>query len=187
MTEQLSFFGDAEKPSGFKCIPEFITPAEEEFLLSQLEKADWKEFKMHGMTARRKIVHYGHEYALRAGTLKAGEPYPDYLKSYIARIASLLETTPENIQEVLFSYYPIGAPIGWHRDAPMFESLAGISLKNPCMMKMRKINDNKNIFTQELKRRSLYIIKGESRWLWQHHIPPVKGERYSITFRTLRK
>jgi alkylated DNA repair dioxygenase AlkB len=33
---------------------------------------------------------------------------------------------------------------------------------------------------------SAYVLKGKARWSWQHSIPPVKEDRYSVTFRTLR-
>jgi hypothetical protein len=33
---------------------------------------------------------------------------------------------------------------------------------------------------------SAYVLAGEARWSWQHHIPPTPALRYSITFRTLR-
>jgi alkylated DNA repair dioxygenase AlkB len=38
----------------------------------------------------------------------------------------------------------------------------------------------------ELAPRSIYRLEGESRWDWQHSIPPTPALRYSITFRTLR-
>jgi len=38
----------------------------------------------------------------------------------------------------------------------------------------------------ELAPRSAYVMQGEIRWQWQHHIPPTRQLRYSITFRTLR-
>jgi len=34
--------------------------------------------------------------------------------------------------------------------------------------------------------RSLYVLGGAARASWQHMIPPVDGERWSLTFRTLR-
>jgi DNA oxidative demethylase len=37
-----------------------------------------------------------------------------------------------------------------------------------------------------LARRSAYLITGESRSAYEHHIPAVDAPRYSITFRTLR-
>jgi alkylated DNA repair dioxygenase AlkB len=36
------------------------------------------------------------------------------------------------------------------------------------------------------ERRSLYVMAGPARSAWQHHIPPVKATRYSVTLRTLR-
>jgi alkylated DNA repair dioxygenase AlkB len=38
----------------------------------------------------------------------------------------------------------------------------------------------------ELAPRSVYSLRGEARWGWQHAISPTPGLRYSITFRTLR-
>ena len=37
-----------------------------------------------------------------------------------------------------------------------------------------------------LERRSAYLMKGESRNAYEHHIPAVTTLRYSITFRTVR-
>ena len=41
-------------------------------------------------------------------------------------------------------------------------------------------------FELELEPRSGYVLAGEARIAWQHHVPPAKALRYSITFRTLR-
>jgi alkylated DNA repair dioxygenase AlkB len=37
-----------------------------------------------------------------------------------------------------------------------------------------------------LDRRSAYLMTGESRQAYEHHIPPVAQLRYLVTFRTLR-
>ena len=37
-----------------------------------------------------------------------------------------------------------------------------------------------------LERRSAYLMTGESRQAYEHHIPAVARLRYSVTFRTLR-
>jgi alkylated DNA repair dioxygenase AlkB len=37
-----------------------------------------------------------------------------------------------------------------------------------------------------LQPRSAYLITGEARSAFEHHVPPVAALRYSITFRTLR-
>jgi alkylated DNA repair dioxygenase AlkB len=33
---------------------------------------------------------------------------------------------------------------------------------------------------------SMYVLREEARWGWQHAISPTKALRYSITFRTMR-
>jgi alkylated DNA repair dioxygenase AlkB len=37
-----------------------------------------------------------------------------------------------------------------------------------------------------LERRSAYLMTGEARSGFEHHIPAVNALRYSVTFRTLR-
>ena len=37
-----------------------------------------------------------------------------------------------------------------------------------------------------LEPRSVYALTGPARQDWQHHIPPAKTLRYSITFRTMK-
>jgi alkylated DNA repair dioxygenase AlkB len=96
----------------------------------------------------------------------------------------------------LINEYAPGAPIGWHRDAPQYDIVAGISLLSECRMRFRPYRSPaatapaavKRAATHEimLERRSAYLMTGESRTSYEHHIPPVTHLRYSVTFRTLR-
>ena len=96
----------------------------------------------------------------------------------------------------LVNEYRPGSPIGWHRDAPQYDIVAGISLLSPCPMKFRpyrssastELQSRRRSATHELvlARRSAYLMTGESRTAYEHHIPPVAEFRYSVTFRTLR-
>jgi alkylated DNA repair dioxygenase AlkB len=89
-----------------------------------------------------------------------------------------------------------GSPIGWHRDAPQYDIVAGISLVSACRMKFRPYRSaaatepqsGRRSATHEivLARRSAYLMTRESRSAYEHHIPPVAELRYSVTFRTLR-
>jgi alkylated DNA repair dioxygenase AlkB len=108
------------------------------------------------------------------------------------RVAEFAERDPEEFAEVLVTDYPPGAPIGWHRDAPAFDMIVGVSLLSECKMKFRpwpveKLPSKRTKpLTQILQPRSAYILRGPSRNRWQHHIPAGKERRLSITFRTLR-
>jgi alkylated DNA repair dioxygenase AlkB len=63
----------------------------------------------------------------------------------------------------------------------------GISLGSACRMRFRpydRRDDRRAAIALELAPRSLYAMRDDIRWRWQHSIPPVKALRYSITFRT---
>lgn len=95
----------------------------------------------------------------------------------------------------LVNEYPPGAPIGWHRDAPPFGVVAGLSLLSSCRMRFRPYVSpqdqtragGRRVASHELTLapRSAYVMRGPARSAFEHHIPPVAALRYSITFRTL--
>ena len=53
-------------------------------------------------------------------------------------------------------------------------------------MHFRMSEDPKTKQVQLLEARSLYILDGPARSLWQNSIPRTKELRYSISMRTLR-
>jgi len=88
---------------------------------------------------------------------------------------------------VLVTEYRPGTPLGWHRDAPEYERVAGVSLGGWARMRLRRYPAGKDkSLALELAPRSAYQMQGAARWQWQHSIPATKELRYSITFRTLR-
>ena len=103
------------------------------------------------------------------------------------RSAALAEVAPTEIVEAVVTEYPPGAPIGWHRDVPQFETIVGISLGSSCRMRLKPYKAEGKIVSVILEARSAYVISGPARWQYQHSIPAVENLRYSITFRTLRK
>jgi alkylated DNA repair dioxygenase AlkB len=65
-----------------------------------------------------------------------------------------------------------------------------VSLGGSARMRLRRYPPSKGDRTAlalTLEPRSVYSIRGEARWSWQHAISPTKQPRYSITFRTRRK
>jgi alkylated DNA repair dioxygenase AlkB len=48
----------------------------------------------------------------------------------------------------------------------------------------RPIGEKWQRFTLDAAPRSLYLMSGASRLVWEHSIPAVETPRYSITFRT---
>ena len=144
---------------------------------------------MHGVVAKRTAKHYGFDYDFeRRRAVPDAEPIPGWLEPARARAAELAGTSPASLVEVLVLHYPEGAQIGWHRDAPMFGTVAGISLLSPARMRFRRGRTGAwETAELVLEPRSGYVLAGDARTKWQHHVPPAASERYSITFRTLRK
>jgi alkylated DNA repair dioxygenase AlkB len=106
----------------------------------------------------------------------------------LPRVAAAMHDAPAAIAELLVTRYPPGARIGWHRDAPTFgPTVAGLSLGAACTLKLRRARDDGyETWARELAPRSLYVLGDAARASWQHMIPPVAVERWSLTFRTLR-
>jgi alkylated DNA repair dioxygenase AlkB len=88
----------------------------------------------------------------------------------------------------LIAEYRPGTPLGWHRDVPDYEQIVGISLAGHARLRFRPYpwspEKKSQMFALELAPRSAYILRDQARWGWQHHVPPTKELRYSITFRT---
>jgi alkylated DNA repair protein (DNA oxidative demethylase) len=186
--QPLLFALDDAAPAGFAYHPEFVTPAEEADLLAAIQGLPFGDVRMHGVVARRRVVQFGWRYGFDARQLTAGEPVPPFLRPFQARAAALIEKDPDELSEALVTEYRPGATMGWHRDAPPFGVIVGISLAAPCTFRFRR-GEGRHVerFAQTLAPRSAYVLGGEARHAWQHSIPAVRELRYSITFRTLRQ
>ena len=176
-------------PEGLGYRSELLTEAEERALFDELERLEFNEIGMHGVVAKRTARHFGvdYDYERRAAVHEA-EPIPEWLVPVRERAAALAGVEPDELAEILVQRYPPGAQIGWHRDAPAFGIVVGISLGSSARMRFRRNKGGvRHTFELELEPRSGYVLAGEARTAWQHHVPPTKAVRYSITFRTLRR
>jgi alkylated DNA repair dioxygenase AlkB len=186
-----SLFG-IEVPTGFLYRDDFITSDEEARLADEIGRVQFSTFALRGVAARRRVAFFGRSYDA-GGT---SPPLPAFLLPLRARVAEWAQLRPDAFVMALINEYPPGAPIGWHRDAPQYGIVAGISVLSSCRMKFRPYvwpsgrssSGARRIATHEvtLKRRSAYLMTGESRNAFEHHIPAVDALRYSITFRTAR-
>ena len=175
-----------ELPPGFIYQPDFLSTAEEEELLRHVEALEFSEVRMRGVVARRRVRQFGWRYSFDTYQLTEGAELPSYLTAFQARAAPLAGVAADELSEALITEYPPGATIGWHRDAPMFGVVVGISLRAACTFKLRPA-EGAQALALEMPPRSAYVLDGEARTRWQHSIPAVKALRYSVTFRTLRK
>jgi alkylated DNA repair dioxygenase AlkB len=83
--------------------------------------------------------------------------------------------------------YAPGAGIGWHRDRPSYEDIVAVSFLAPCMLRLRrKIGEDWERRSARIEPRSVYLLHGPVRNVWQHSIAPMDVLRYSVTLRTFR-
>jgi alkylated DNA repair protein (DNA oxidative demethylase) len=176
-------------PEGFIQQADFITEPEERKLVAKLEQLEFSELQMQGVTARRRVLHFGWLYGYESWQLEPGPAIPEFLIPFRERAADFGGMNQSEIVEALVTKYPPGAGIGWHRDAPTFGPIVvGISLLGFCRFRLRRGQDTqREMFSVPLEPRSAYVLSGPARYEWQHSIPAVRVLRYSVTFRTLRR
>jgi alkylated DNA repair protein (DNA oxidative demethylase) len=176
-------------PPGLVYERQFLDVREEQELLGRVVRLRLDPIVIRGRAARRMARHFGLDYDYEArGRLTPGEPLPSWLEPLRGRAGELARVRGEELVETLVQRYPPGSTIGWHRDAPMFGLVVGISLGASCRLRFRRASATERSLREiELQPRSAYVLAGAARWAWQHSIPPTGELRHSVTFRTLRK
>ena len=178
----------AEPPQGLVYRSGFLTAADQSALVARIELLDFEQIVMKGVVARRSAVRYGYGYDYdRRKAVEGADAIPDWLFPVRDRGAELAGLRGEELVQVLIQRYPPGAPIGWHRDSPSYELVVGVSLLSAARMRFRRgARDEREVWETLLEPGSAYVLAGDARWSWEHHVPPARALRYSITFRSLR-
>ena len=187
------FDASAQVPEGFLYRQNFISAAEEQALIGNIQKVHLEPFKYYQFTGKRRTASFGWQYQFGASEITPAPEMPPFLLSVRRRAGKLFSIDPNSLIQTSIIEYSTGSPIGWHRDIPHFGDVIGISLGAACRMRFRKYSrvrtkkrNRDEVFSIELQPRSIYLMSGASRESWQHSIPPVKELRYAIMMRTLR-
>ncbi|HEY2862279.1 MAG TPA: alpha-ketoglutarate-dependent dioxygenase AlkB [Casimicrobiaceae bacterium] len=180
-------------PHGLVYRAHFISRAEEAALLAAIAPLPFRQARFQQYVARRRVVHFHADGDVDTDeSYDDGEsfslgPVPPFMAALQHRVAEAFGMTRLSFVHTLVTEYPPGAPIGWHRDKPTYGVVFGISLKGRGMMRFRPLDarvEPRQTYALELEPRSLYMMQGPIRWLWQHSMLPARELRYSITFRT---
>jgi alkylated DNA repair dioxygenase AlkB len=177
-------------PPGFVYLPDFITADEEKELMQIILQIEVHPMQFHGYTGKRKVASFGYDWSFEKQQLSKGKDIPVAFDPILRKIAKQVGVKKEALAELLITEYPVGSVINWHRDAPPFEIIAGLSLMADCTFRLRPHDKSKQsrstTISFPVKPRSLYIIQGAARTDWEHSTAPVKAVRYSLTLRTLK-
>ena len=163
------------KIEGLTYLPNYLSKQEENALIELIDAQNWLT------DLKRRVQHYGYKYDYRSRridtSMKIGQ-LPDWLESLAKRLYTegVFKSAPD---QVIVNEYTIGQGITHHIDCePCFEdTIVSISLGSSCVM------DFKNPKTDEkipllLQPRSVVILKGESRYDWEHGIAARKSDKY---------
>jgi alkylated DNA repair dioxygenase AlkB len=189
VSQQELFGARANLPSGFVYAAQFVDVTQEARLIEIIRTLPFKEAQYKQWQARRRVVSFGGRYDFTRNELTPAPPIPDFLLPLRAQLAHWAGLEAECIGHAMIAEYQPGTPLGWHRDVPQFESIAGVSLQGHARLRFRPWPPKPAARTQcaiELEPRSAYVLQGAARWSWQHALSPTKELRYSVTFRTRR-
>ena len=174
--------------AGLRYQPAFLTAGEEQNLIAGFAALPLAPFQFGAFEGKRRVVSYGIRYDFSDHRLHAVQPIPDFIQPFVARAEAFAALSPGAIRHVLFTEYETGAGIGWHRDKDAFGVVFGISLGSACPFRFRrKAGDRWQRYTLQAAARSLYLMSGEARSVWEHSIAPVATPRWSVTLRTMAR
>lgn len=178
-------FGFSPVP-GFNHADAVFTTAEEVEFIARIDAEDLSPFRFQGWTGKRLTRSFGWNYDFDTARLAQADPIPDWLLPARDRVAALAGLEAGQLVQALLIRYDAGAGIGWHRDRPVFDHVAGISLGNAATLRLRRrLSAGFERASVHLAPRSIYHLSGTARHDWEHSIAPMEVPRWSITFRSL--
>ena len=144
---------------------------------------------MRGQVARRRTAHFGWIYGYESWRIEPGPAIPDFLlRAARARGDAGVVSTASDLVEVLVTDYPARAGIGWHRDAPMFGVVVGVSLGSACRFRFRRAVPPRATCARQCSPRARRTCSTARRARsGSTRSRRARAERYSVTFRTLRE
>lgn len=188
MTQLALFGGGEDGPAGLRYTHDFINAAIEQDLIDRIAALPLQRFQFGAFEGNRRVASFGYRYDYALQRLAEAEPIPDWVTPVARRVEAWAGLPEASVRQVLCTEYEVSVGIGWHRDKPHFDKVFGLSLGSPCKFRFRRRSgDRWERHTLEALPRSLYMMDGEARSVWEHSIPPVEARRYSITFRTMKR
>ena len=194
MMIQLSLFDSLPTETlidGLEYIENFLTPAEQQILLSQIDAQPWI------MDLKRRVQHYGYRYNYKSRSVNQAV-YLGELPEWAMAIANKiydLKYSDIKFDQVIVNEYEPGQGISAHIDCESCfgDTIISVSLGSACFMNFssKKGEEKKSLL---LSPGSLLVLKGDARYRWLHSIPPRKTDvvngvkvprnrRVSLTFR----
>jgi alkylated DNA repair dioxygenase AlkB len=139
MTETLNLFPPTlDGPSGLRYRADFISPVEEQGLITHIRNLPLTPFQFGAYEGKRRVASFGWRYDYSERKLKKAKDIPGWLAPFITRVEAFAGRGSSPIRQVLCTEYDEGVGIGWHRDKPHFVEVFGLSLASACKFRFRR-------------------------------------------------
>lgn len=169
---------------GFKLAAEVITPDEQARLIALIDACQPRRYPGDALGGLQ-AISFGWTYDMASGVFSPCAPIPEGFAAIRAIAARFAGLAPEDFVQILLNRYERGAEIPWHCDKPIWQDIVGVSLGAQTTMRFRKASNDDYAYAEAtLAPRSMYLMTGEARSLFDHSIPPMSDRRWSITLRT---
>jgi alkylated DNA repair protein (DNA oxidative demethylase) len=170
---------------GFTYHPNFLTTDEASALLANLAALPFRSDRFRGVTMKRTIVCFGSDYISASRSARnPAPPIPAFLVPVRDRAAAIAHVEAASLMQAIIWRYPPKFGIDWHIDNLAFGPVVcGVSLGVPAVMHLERSGSK---IQQALEPGSLYILRDEARYEWKHKVDGNRGERFSITFRSMK-
>jgi alkylated DNA repair protein (DNA oxidative demethylase) len=177
--------GGCSGPPGFVLNQDVFSVSDEGSYLRFLRNLPFEVLAMRGQYLRRNVVSFGAKFSANFQSIVAAPELPVELQDLLADGARATGIEKDGFAQAIVQRYPVGATIGWHRDAGVFgPRIIGVSFGGVASLRFK--SDSGIRLKVEIPPRSVYVIAGESRTLWSHAVAGISEERYSVTFRTIQ-
>jgi len=193
----MNFFTD-NLPEGLGYTPMWLSQAQQDSLLQLIDTSTWS------VDLGRRTQHYGRRYNYSTGRVEGTDsapPLPTLFNNLAERLYEerVMQKIPD---QVIVNEYLVDETvtqgIASHKDHVQDFGPVIVTLSLLEGWSMRFTRDGQNYVDHLLEPGSIAVLAGESRYEWEHSIPPRKFERegglktlrqrrVSVTFRTVNK
>lgn len=169
---------------GLYIFENFIDDIEEEKLKRGANGGQWDSVGGNPEKSRR-IQHFGYKYNYRSRTVGQSDylgQLPDWsteIEKKIAEVPIVKQLKKDCPNQLIVNEYKPGQGIAWHTDAKSFdEPIVTLSTGGSCIFEMKNPDGDGSVVELLLKPKTLVVMTGDSRWVWQHRIPARGVDRF---------
>ena len=159
--------------NGLLIIPDFITLEEEIEFATSIDEQEWygngKPLHNINHQLKRRFQMYGHLFCFKDRIVKKRlDGMPSSIHHMMQKIKQFEPQMTNNMDSIMINEYLDNQGIMPHIDASVFgNNILIVSLLSDVVLQLSKLG---NIHYTTLPRRSLFILSGESRYLYKHAI-----------------